>query len=160
MQDYDISTIWFISGIVLMVLEFLVPGGIVFFLGLSATIVALLLYIGLIEGWLQAFSVWFIGSLVLLFSLRGVVHKLLPSQRERSKTDEDLDAYNLPAEVVERIPAKGEGRIAFRGSTWVARSVHDDQDLEAETAVRIVYRDNLVWMVEALDNSDAHQQDP
>ncbi len=151
MEGYDLFTIWLIGGVVLMLLEFLIPGGIVFFLGLGATLVSLLLFGGIIDGWLQAFTTWFIGSLALLFGLRGVVQKFLPAQVEQSKTDEDLDAYNQLAEVFETIPAQGSGRITFRGSTWVARNYHQDRDLPVGTSVRIVYRDNLVWVVEEVE---------
>lgn len=154
MQDYELFTYWFIGGVVLMLLEFLLPGGIVFFLGLGATLVSLLLYTGLIEGWIQAFTAWFVGSLLLLFGLRGVVQKLIPAQVERGGTDEDLDAYDQIAEVAETIPAGGEGRINFRGSTWAAKHYHEDLALEAGTRVRIVFRDNLLWTVEAIDSSD------
>ena len=151
MQDDQLFMIWLIGGIVLMILEFLLPGGIVFFLGLSATLVSLLLYVELIDGWLQAFTTWFIGSLALVFGLRGLVQKLIPAQVEKGNTDEDLDAYDHAASVCEPIPAHGEGRIEFRGSTWAARHYHGDQPLPANTEVRIVYRDNLVWVVEAID---------
>lgn len=151
MQDFDLPTLWLIAGIVLMALEFVLPGGIVFFLGLSATLVALLLFVGVVDGWLQAFTVWFIASLGLVFGLRGVVQKLVPAQVDKGRTDEDLDAYNQLAVVCEPIAAGGEGRIAFRGSTWAAKSCHSDQSIDAGTTVRIVYRDNLVWMVEAVE---------
>lgn len=154
----ELFTLWFIGGVLLMLLEFVIPGGIIFFLGLGATGVALLLYAGLIEGWLQAFTAWFIGSLVLLFGLRGLVQKLIPAQIERGKTDEDLDAYDQQAQVLERIPAGGEGRIDFRGSTWKAKNYHEDRDLEPGTPVRIVFRDNLVWTVEALDSPNGENE--
>lgn len=157
MQDIGISTLWFVGGVVLMLLEFILPGGIVFFLGLGATLVSVLLYFGLIEGWLPAFTTWFIGSLALLFGLRGVVHKLVPAQVDRGKTNEDLDAYNQVVEVSERIPADGIGRIHFRGSTWTARNYHGDQDLPAGTCVRIVLRENLVWLVERVEESTSAQ---
>lgn len=152
MQDFNITFIWLIGGIVLMLLEFLLPGGIVFFLGLGATLVSLLLYIGLIDGWLQAFTVWFIGSLVLLFGLRGVVQKIVPAVVNRGRTDEDLDAYNQLAQVCETIPSGGKGRINFRGSTWAARSYNTESDLQPGTQVRIAFRDNLLWVVEPVDN--------
>jgi membrane protein implicated in regulation of membrane protease activity len=151
MAGSELFLIWFIGGVVLMLLEFIVPGGIVFFLGLGATLVALLLHLGLIDGWVHAFITWFIGSLALLFGLRGVVQKIIPAQVERGGTDEDLDAYNKIAKVSERIPADGEGRISFRGSTWSARNYHRDRDLEPGTEVRIIFRENLAWMVEAVE---------
>jgi membrane protein implicated in regulation of membrane protease activity len=158
MDGMELFTLWFIGGVVLMLLEFVIPGGIVFFLGLGATGVALLLFTGVIEGWMQAFTAWFIGSLALLFGLRGLVQKLIPAQIERGKTDEDLDAYDQQAEVLERIPAGGEGRINFRGSTWKAINYHDDQDLEPGTPVRIVFRDNLVWTDERLERADKNTE--
>ncbi|WP_049722198.1 NfeD family protein [Gilvimarinus polysaccharolyticus] len=162
MQEYELSTLWFIAGIVLMVLEILLPGGIVFFLGLGASLVALLLFTGFIDGWIQAFTAWFVGSLLLLFGLRGVVQKLIPAQVERGGTDEDLDAYDQIVEVAETIPPGGEGRIMFRGSTWNAKNYHQDQNqaLEAGTRVRVVFRDNLRWTVEALDSPENQNEKP
>lgn len=147
----ELFWIWFIGGVVLMLLEFVLPGGIVFFLGLGATLVALFLHLGLIDGWMQAFTTWFIGSLALLFGLRGVVQKIIPAEVEKGGTDEDLDAYNKLARVCVCIPAQGEGRIDFRGSTWAARNYHGDRDLEPGTEVRIIFRDNLAWVVEAVE---------
>jgi membrane protein implicated in regulation of membrane protease activity len=142
---------WLIGGAVLMLLELVVPGGIAFFLGLGAVLVALFLQLGLLDGWMQAFTTWFIGSLALLLGLRGLVHKIFPAEVEKGKTDEDLDAYNQVVEVCERIPAQGQGRIDFRGSTWIARNYHADRDLEKGSKVRIVFRDNLAWLVEAIE---------
>lgn len=151
MQNVDLTIIWFIGGVLLMVAELVLPGGIVFFLGLGATLVSLLLYVGVIEGWLQALTVWFIGSLALLFGLRGVVQKIIPAQSERGKTDEDLDAYNQIAQVCTRIPAGAEGRISFRGSSWPAKCYHCNRDLDVGSDVRIVFRENLVWVVEPVE---------
>lgn len=153
-QDYDLFTLWLIAGVVLMLLELVVPGGIVVFLGLSATLVSLLLYTGVIDGWIAAFTVWFVGSLVLFFSLRGLVNKLLPAHVERTKTDEDLDAYNEIAVVNQRIPVNGEGRINFRGSTWSARTHQAQHAIEVGTQVRVVLRDNLVWLVEPMADAE------
>lgn len=158
MSNSEIFMTWFIGGVVLMLLEFIVPGGIVFFLGLGAMLVAALLHFGLIEGWVEAFTIWFVGSLALVFGLRGVVQKIIPARVDKANTDEDLDAYNQPAEVCEPVPAGGEGRILFRGSTWPARNVHADRGLEPGTPVRIVFRDNLVWVVEPVEQSDPDNQ--
>jgi len=152
MEVDTVFLVWFIGGIALMVVELVVPGGIIFFLGLGATVVSGLLFIGLIDGWIQAFTTWFIVSLALIFGLRGVVQKYMPAHVEKGSTDEDLDAYGHRAEVAETIPADGEGRISFRGSTWAARNYHSGE-LPPGTAVRIVFRDNLVWVVEEIDKT-------
>lgn len=143
------------AGLAVMLLELVLPGGIAFFVGLGAVLVALLLYIGVISGIPQALVTWFIGSLVLIFTLREFAGKFLSSTVERTSTDEDLDAYNQIADVSESIPAKGEGRIFFRGSTWAARNYHQDRDVVKGEKVRIILRENLVWLVEAQDDGSA-----
>jgi len=118
MSDSSFATIWLVGGVALMLAEVLLPGGIVGFLGLGAIVVATLLYFGAIHGPAQAFAVWFIGSVALLFGLRGFVPRFLGSSVERTSTNEDLDAYDQVVEVAETIPADGEGRVHFRGTTW------------------------------------------
>ncbi len=158
MADSSFITIWLVGGIALMLLELFLPGGVAFFLGLGATIVALLLLLGVIHNPLQAFTTWFIGSLALLFGLRGVVQWFCPSAVEKSSTNEDADAYDQIVEVAETIPKEGEGRIHFRGTTWRARNYQGDQDLPRESRVRLIFRDNLVWVVEGVEAEASDNQ--
>jgi inner membrane protein len=153
MDTSEIAQYWLIAGIMLCLAEIVVPGGIVFFIGLGAIFVSGFLFLGLVDGWFSALTVWFVSSLAFIFGLRGMLQKLVPAKSEKAGTDEDVDAYNQIVAVRDRIPAKGEGRVFFRGTTWSARNVHGDRDLEAGTQVRIVFRDNLVWMVEAHEES-------
>lgn len=152
MPEISLHFIWLICGLILMLSEILLPGGIAFFLGLGAVIVSFFLYLGVIDSILEAFTTWFIGSLALLFGLRSLTIKLLGSHVEYGNTNEDLDAHNQIVEVCETIPAESEGRIFFRGTTWLARNYHKDQDLEKGTKVRILFRENLVWLVETEDH--------
>ena len=151
MAESSYVIVWLLGGLAIILLEIVLPGGIAFFLGMGALLVALLLYLGVVEGILQALMTWFIGSLVLIFTLRESVSKIFPSSVERTNTDEDLDAYHQVVGVSETIPAKGEGRIDFRGSTWTAKNYHQDRDLVRGEQVRIIFRENLVWLVEAQD---------
>jgi membrane-bound ClpP family serine protease len=64
--------------------------------------------------------------------------------------DEDLDAFGTIVEVTESIhPDHSGGRIRLRGSTWKATSV--SEPIEAGARARVVYRDNLVWVVDRHD---------
>jgi membrane protein implicated in regulation of membrane protease activity len=155
MQATNLHVVWFIAGIVLMVLELVVPGGIVFFIGLGAVAIAALLFFGVLEGWMQAMTGWFVVSLFLIFALRGFAQRVIPAEVARGSTDEDLDAYDQIAVVAVRIPAEGEGRINFKGTTWKARNYRQDVDLEPGTRVRIIYRDNISWMVEMQETEEA-----
>jgi inner membrane protein len=75
---------------------------------------------------------------------------LFSSEQGYEPKDEDLDAFGTIVEVVESIdPDHSKGRIQFRGSTWNATSV--SERIEAGERARVVYRDNLVWVVDPYD---------
>lgn len=151
MFDVSPSVLWLIGGIILMLLELIVPGGIVFFLGFSAACVGLLFVLGVMHSPVTAFIAWFISSLVLLIGFRGIMQRFAPATLEKSNVDEDFDAYNQIVEVAETIPPQGEGRIHFRGTTWRARNYDGEQPLAQGSQARLIFRDNLVWIVEAVD---------
>lgn len=151
------STLWLVGGIILMLLELLVPGGIVFFLGFSAALVGLLFLLGVMHSPVSAFVAWFISSLVLLIGFRGLMQRFAPATLEKSNTDEDFDAYNHIVEVAETIPPQGEGRIHFRGTTWRARNYAGDQPLAQGSQARLIFRENLVWIVEAVDSVEVNE---
>lgn len=142
-------TVFVVGGLILCALEFILPGGMAFFLGLSALIVSALIYGGVIEGWLPSLTSWFIFSIVLLFSLRSVAYRLMGSHIEKTSTDEDIDAYNQTATVCEEIPTGGTGRIDFRGSSWPAKNFKEGP-IGKGASVRIIMRENLVWVVEPI----------
>lgn len=70
---------------------------------------------------------------------------LLTGERSVGSTDEDADAFGSIAVVVARLEANGV-RISFRGTTWPAQLVRGEAEVGAK--VRIVDRDNLIWIVE------------
>ena len=140
-------TIWIIAGIVLIILELVVPGMVLVFLGAGALAVALLIWLGAIETWVSALTVWFISSLALLAGLRSFFYRLMPGEAEEgASTDEDVDAFGAVVEVVETIAPDAPGRIRYRGTTWQA--ANHAETLEAGSKAKIVYRDNLTWIVE------------
>lgn len=61
--------------------------------------------------------------------------------------DEDLETFGMIVEVVKDVhPDHSEGRIALRGSTWNAMSV--SEPIAVGALAKVLYRDNLVWIVE------------
>lgn len=144
-----ISWIWFGGGLALTFAELLIPGTLVSFFGVSAMLVAGLRAIGLVESVPLSFGLWMGLSVVLVASLRNVVQRWSHPERSVGSTDEDMDAYGAEVEVVATVTDTGEGgRIRFHGTSWPARSVRGV--LEPGLMVRIVHRDNLVWIVEPL----------
>ena len=136
-----------------MVLELVVPGAVLVFLGAGALLVALLVWLGLIQTWVASTTTWFIASLVFLLVLRSLFQRFISGDTEKQSTDEDLDAYGQVVDVVEAISPGEEGRIRYRGTTWQA--VCHDQTLAAGTKAQIICRENLIWTVEPANPLDA-----
>lgn len=137
---------WLIVGVILMVLEIILPGMVVVFLGLGALFVALLIWMGWISSIAVSIVAWIGSSLVLLIVLRTLVQKLMPGDVETQSTDDDIDAYGTVVEVIETINAEKPGRILFRDTSWSATSSGDI--IEAGQKAKIIYRENLEWVVE------------
>ncbi len=146
-------TTWIVAGAVLIVLELIVPGMVLVFLGAGALLVALLVWLGLVQTWVASITTWFIASLVLLLVLRGFLQRFISGDAETQSTDEEFDIYGKVVDVVEAIGPDKEGRIRYRGTTWQAACY--DNTLEAGTKAQIVCRENLIWIVQPVNPLDA-----
>jgi len=147
MTPEAITWIWLIAGVGLFASELFIPGLITGFFGLGAISVAALRWLGIVSGVTESFVAWFGISIVLLVTLRQVALKWFPSERSFVITDEDVAAVGTIVDVIQEIhPSESGGRIRFSGTTWPA--VSKEGVLLAGTKARLLYRDNLVWVVE------------
>ncbi|QSX33363.1 NfeD family protein [Shewanella avicenniae] len=147
------SFYWLVIGVLMMLAELIIPGGIVVFLGLSSVIVAAALWLSLISGLPQAFTLWFILSIVLLLAFRQLTQKLVGGDSHVDNTDEELDIYNQVAMVKEAIgPGEHLGRVSFQGADWPA--LGDGSEIAAGSKVRVVCRENIALVVEPLADFD------
>lgn len=104
------QAIWIVAGIVLIILELIVPGTVLVFLGAGALLVALLIWLGLVQAWVTSLTTWFIASLVLLLVLRSFFQRYLTGDEEKQSVEEDAEAYG---EVVEDIGPDNEGLVTI-----------------------------------------------
>lgn len=142
-------SIWLIVGIILMLSELIIPGGIVFFIGLSAVITAGAWFIGIVETWTYALVLFFILTMVLILVFRKVTQRLVGGDYTIANTDEDVDIYGKKVTVVSKIgPGKSEGRVAFQGTQWTA--ISDGSEIEAGEEVTIVCHENISLLVERI----------
>lgn len=148
MLDFSqMEIIWVIVGVVLIVSEVIIPGGIVLFLGASCLIVAAALKLGLVTGLVQALSLWFITSIILILVFRRLVQSMVGGNTTKVETDEVLDYYGKTANVLETIgPGDKTGRVSFQDSTWPA--IGDGEVIEAGETVTIVCQQNIALLVE------------
>lgn len=147
-MDHEILTwIFLIGGVLLMILEAVLPGGIAFLLGITGIGVGVLRYFGFLEDPLTATFIWLFTSTILTIAIRPFINKYFKGESSYKLADEDYEAMDQIVEVIEPInDLDNEGRIRFQGISWQARSM--EGEIPAGVQVRIKYRDNTTWIVE------------
>jgi membrane protein implicated in regulation of membrane protease activity len=153
MSPDTMTWLWLLAGILLVASELFLPGLVAVFLGLGAMLVALLRWLGLIDGLAYSFTAWFVSSLALLVVMRSTLQRFVPSETSFTPLEEDVDLFGAVAEVVETVsPEHKDGRISFQGTTWPATS--DAAEIPPGAKVTILYRENLGWRVQPCDDAD------
>lgn len=140
--------IWFLVGMVLLILELIVPGLIIAFFGIGACLVALVCLITDIS--LNAQLIIFIVSSVLLLLclrrwLRGIF--MGHSESKQNLSEDIQDFLGRRAVVKEKIAPNRTGKVEFHGTNWQACA---DQEIAQEVTVEIIGKDNLTLKVKSL----------
>ncbi|MBN2781109.1 MAG: NfeD family protein [Candidatus Marinimicrobia bacterium] len=146
-MEFSPILIWFIVGLVMALLEFVIPGLIVVFFGAGAWITAILVWIfpGMAV-WVQlmSFTVLSIAALILL---RRQLKKRFFSDQEGAES-EGVDDYIGRKAVVEKAIANGEGKILYRGVSWEAFA---DEDIPEGAPVVITGKDSIKLKVKPIN---------
>ena len=154
MDPDTITWIWFGAGVIFLLAEFVLPGLVVLFLGLGAMLVALGRWLHLLEGVISSFTAWFIISLVLVIFLRQLLARFVPAETSYQSPEENLNAQGTVVEVLDAVDDQhSDGRIRFQGSSWPATCL--EGRIASGNKARLLYRDNVVWVVEPADDSDS-----
>lgn len=152
-MTFDFSVwcwLWLLAGVILMLLEFVIPGLVICFFGFGAVLMSLLLAVCPELSWnWQLF--WFtIFSLTTLFCLRKFIPKIFKG-RFGGEDDLDIDndaVRNAPAVTVSELTPGIPGKVEFRGSIWEAVA---NEPIPAGTPVVVLKRDNLTLIVRELN---------
>jgi inner membrane protein len=138
------EVIWFILGFILFLLEFAVPGLILFFFGIGAWIVAILLLFFNIPLNYQLFI--FLGSSglsILLF--RKSLKRIMWSRKHSSEIIED--EFIGKTGIANTSISPGQiGKISFKGTTWDAKS---DDIIAAGENVVIIDNESILLIVKS-----------
>lgn len=138
------------GGILLMILEFFLPGGVAFFLGISGLSIGVLRLFGFLADPVSATAAWLLTSVGLTIAIRPFIKKYLKPETFFKYADEDYEAMDQIAEVIEELNDRdNSGRIRFDGVSWSARSV--EGTVKPGQKVMIRYRENTTWVVEPLE---------
>jgi inner membrane protein len=115
------EVVWFIIGLVLFLLELVLPGFVIFFFGVGAWITALLCLIANPGINLQVI-VFAVTSVLSLLLLRKMIqNRFFFSKEELSKEVED-EFSGKEAVALTDFGADKNGKVEFKGTTWKAES--------------------------------------
>ena len=104
-------TVWLVLGLALIILEPLVPGLVVIFLGFGALLTAAVVYFDLIPGMAGQIFFWLITSGVMIGLLREQVRKIFPSL-EKSEGSDETEYLDREVEVINLVDGKSDrGRV-------------------------------------------------
>lgn len=162
-MDGDVVTlIWLAVGLLLIAFELFVPGLVVVFAGLGALAVALLRFVGVIEGLPASFAAWMVSSVVMVLAFRSTLRRWFPAEETVRVENEAVDAYGKVVEVLEEVTESGgdkpPGRVSFGGTSWPARTA--EGTIKAGERARLVFRDNLAWVVEPVPALEEGEEEP
>ncbi len=134
------ALLWAIAGIVLVILEMVSVTFVLVFFGIGALITAVAVALGVESFAIQAI-VFSVSSLLLLVLLRKGAKSLFSGTK-------DLPPDHLGARVLvtKEIPAKGEGKVEYRGTVWIAFT-DTGEAVPAGSMVEIVGADGIRFKV-------------
>jgi len=141
------------GGVLLMLAEVMLPGGVAFFLGFGGVLVAALRFLGVLNDPVTSITTWLLSSLALVVAIRPLFMKYFGGESSYKTTDEDFEAMDEVVDVVETVnELDNSGRIRYQGATWQAMSIDGTIPKGAKAVIK--YRDNVTWIIEAIDGSE------
>ena len=136
--------VWFILGLVLLLLELVMPGFVIFFFGVGAWITALVCLFANPGINLQVIIFAVTSVLALLAFRKMIQNKFIYSKNDRSDAVED-EFTGKEAVAVADFGADKTGKVEFKGTNWKAES---DSEIHAGQKVIIIEKDNFKLVVE------------
>ena len=138
------EVVWFIIGLVLFLLELVMPGFVIFFFGVGAWITALLCLLTHVSTNLQVI-VFAITSVISLLLLRKMIQrKFFYSKVDRSSAVED-EFTGKEAVATINFDKDKKGKVEFKGTTWNAES---ESDIKKGQTVIIIEKESFKLIVE------------
>jgi len=147
------GTLWFLLGVLLLVVEGMSGGVLAVFFALGAWVTAIPLLVGVDEPFGVQLGVFLFVSVLSLVLLRHRFKTMLTGLRDSAgDTDAALDGFaGQLATVVEAIdPSRNLGKVEYRGTHWAARA---DAFIAGGATVTIVARNNVTLTVKPIEEA-------
>lgn len=143
----NVSVFWFILGFVFFLLEFIVPGFILFFFGIAAWLVAMLTLFTDIS--INTQLIVFLVSAVLTVAMfRKLLKDKLGMYRESPQILEDEFVGKI-ALAETTITPNENGKVEFKGASWDAKS---NDYIEAGQKVEIIETRSILLIVKTINS--------
>jgi len=143
--------IWFLVGLALLIIEFILPGLIIGFFGAGAWTVAIVcLFSAYVAGSINTQLIIFIiaSVLSLLLLRKWLKGTFIGHTRSKQDLTEDLKEFVGERAVVrEKITPKVGGKVELHGTNWLAEA---DEEIAEGTVVEIIGKDNLTLKVKVI----------
>jgi membrane protein implicated in regulation of membrane protease activity len=138
--------IWFLVGLILLLLELAVPGLVIFFFGVGAWIVALclLLFDMSLTAQLLVFG---ITSIIGLLLLRKILRKKFFKEDDSNEGSLEEEFIGKIAIAETKLAAGIPGKVSFKGTQWNAIA---DVDIEKGAQVKVTGKDSITLKVTAI----------
>lgn len=136
--------IWFLIGLVLFLLELVVPGFVIFFFGVGAWITALVCLVANPGTNLQII-IFALTSVLSLVALRRIIqNKFFYGSSDDAKKVEDEFTGKEGLALIDFGPGM-KGKVEFKGTTWTAES---EKEIKEGQSVIIKKKDSFNLIVE------------
>jgi membrane protein implicated in regulation of membrane protease activity len=147
MEIFDNAAVfWFVIGFGLFLLEFIIPGFILFFFGVGAWIVAIVTLF--VDISLDTQLIIFITSSILTILLfRKWVKKIILTRKFTSEIEDEF--IGKPG-IAETMIAPGKnGKIVFKGTSWDAKS---EDVIQSGENVIVIGNESILLIVKSTKN--------
>ena len=135
--------LWFIAGFILFLLEFALPGLILFFFAIGAWIVAILsLFIDLSLN--NQLIIFLVSALLTIFLFRKWVKKIVWIRKFTNEIEDEFIGKTGKAETF--IGPGQNGKVDFKGTSWDAQS---QDTIEKGDTVTIIGNDSILLIVKS-----------
>jgi len=127
-MDTDILSkpelIWFIIGLIFLVLELILPGFVVFFFGLGAWVTSLVCLLA-DPGTNLQMTIFALTSVITLVAFRRMLKKKFFTSNDINSTSVDDEFTGGKALALTSFKRGSKGKVEYKGTTWSATSEKD-----------------------------------
>jgi membrane protein implicated in regulation of membrane protease activity len=139
---------WFLMGLILFLLELVIPGFFIFFFGLGAWVTALVCLI-VEPGTNLQIIIFAVISVLSLIALRRIIQKKF--FYNRGTQSEDVEDEFTGKEAIAKTGFGGDlnGKVEFKGTTWTAES---KSEIKEGQRVIIIEKESFKLIVKPINN--------